>query len=64
MIESQYVELLQGEPEVIDTPSNSGAGQLITRCRTCRIALWSNYSGLGDHVRFGTLDNPEPAKYP
>ena len=32
------------------------------RCPTCRVALWSNYPGAGDKVRFvrvGTLDNPD-----
>ena len=59
MIEADRVELLQGEVEVINTPSNSGKGQKISRCPKCRIALWSNYSGAGDAVRFvrvGTLD--------
>src|SRR4029077_11387617 len=48
--------------EVVDTPSNSGKGQKIARCPTCRIALWSNYAGAGDAVRFvrvGTLDDPD-----
>ena len=60
MIEANRVELLQGEVEVINTPSNSGKGQKISRCPKCRIALWSNYSGAGDAVRFvrvGTLDD-------
>jgi hypothetical protein len=62
MIEADRVELLQGEPEVVNTPSNSGKGQKITRCPKCRIALWSNYAGGGDAVRFvrvGTLDQPD-----
>ena len=62
MIEAERVELLQGAPEVIETPSNSGKGQKIARCPNCRIALWSNYAGAGDAVRFvrvGTLDNPD-----
>jgi hypothetical protein len=62
MIESDRVVLLQGAPEVIDTPSNSGKGQKIARCPQCRIALWSNYAGAGDVVRFvrvGTLDQPD-----
>lgn len=62
MIEADRVVLLQGTPEVVDTPSNSGKGQKITRCPICRIALWSNYSGAGDAVRFvrvGTLDEPD-----
>lgn len=62
MIEAARVELLSGEPVVIATPSNSGRGQKITRCPQCHIALWSNYSGAGDAVRFvrvGTLDQPD-----
>ena len=62
LIEATRVEVLQGQPEVIDTPSNSGKGQRITRCPTCRIALWSNYGGAGDVIRFvrvGTLDEPD-----
>jgi hypothetical protein len=59
MIEADRVVLLQGEPEVVNTPSNSGKGQKIARCPNCRIALWSNYAGAGDLVRFvrvGALD--------
>jgi hypothetical protein len=62
MIEASRVELLQGQPEVVATPSNSGKGQKISRCPTCRIAVWSNYAGAGDLVRFvrvGTLDDPD-----
>jgi hypothetical protein len=62
MIEADRVVLLKGKPEVVDTPSNSGKGQKISRCPTCRIALWSNYGGGGDAVRFvrvGTLDDPD-----
>jgi hypothetical protein len=62
MIESDRVLLLKGEPEIVDTPSNSGKGQRIARCPACRIAVWSNYGGAGDTVRFvrvGTLDDPD-----
>src|SRR5437879_4548065 len=62
MIEADRVTLLNGEPELVDTPSNSGKGQKIWRCPVCRIALWSNYAGAGDLVRFvrvGTLDEPD-----
>src|SRR5689334_8546734 len=62
LIEADRVQLLQGEVEVVDTPSNSGRGQKITRCPSCRIALWSNYAGAGDALRFvrvGTLDDPD-----
>src|SRR5215813_8964733 len=61
MIEADRVVLLAGTPKVVDTPSLSGSGQKITRCPVCRVALWSNYAGAGDAVRFvrvGTLDEP------
>lgn len=62
MIEADRVVLLAGEVEVVDTPSQSGKGQKISRCPRCRIALWSNYAGAGDALRFvrvGTLDEPD-----
>lgn len=62
MIEADRVVLLLGEPVVIDTPSNSGKGQRIARCPRCWIALWSNYAGAGEAIRFvrvGTLDDPD-----
>ncbi|HTY48199.1 MAG TPA: GFA family protein [Steroidobacteraceae bacterium] len=62
MIEAERVELLSGEPEIVDTPSASGLGQRIARCPRCRIALWSNYGGAGPVIRFvrvGTLDDPD-----
>jgi len=62
LIEADRVELVRGRPELIDTPSLSGRGQKIARCPACRIAVWSNYGGAGDAVRFmrvGTLDDPD-----
>ena len=62
MIEADRIVVLEGEPEVVATPSNSGKGQKIIRCPSCRIALWSNYAGAGDAIRFvrvGTLDDPD-----
>jgi hypothetical protein len=62
LIEADRVSLLKGEVEVVDTPSNSGKGQRIARCPKCHIALWSNYAGAGDAMRFvrvGTLDEPD-----
>jgi len=62
MIEADRVELLHGELDVVLTPSNSGRGQKIARCPRCRVAVWSNYAGAGDAVRFvrvGTLDEPD-----
>lgn len=62
LIETDRVELLEGEVEIIDTPSNSGAGQKIARCPKCKVAVWSNYSGAGPNISFiriGTLDEPD-----
>lgn len=62
MIEADRVTPLGEAPELVDTPSESGDGQIIARCPHCRIAVWSNYSAAGplvDFVRVGTLDNPD-----
>ena len=62
LIESDRVQLIAGEVRVIDTPSNSGKGQKIARCPSCHVALWSNYGGAGDLIRFvrvGTLEDPD-----
>jgi len=59
LIEADRVVLLRGAVDVVDTPSASGKGQKIARCPHCHIAVWSNYGGAGDTVRFvrvGTLD--------
>ena len=62
LVEADRVGVVDGEPEMTLTPSNSGKGQKIWRCPTCRIALWSNYAGFGDKVAFvrvGTLDHAD-----
>jgi hypothetical protein len=62
MIESDRVLTLGADPQIIDTPSNSGAGQKIARCPKCCIAVWSHYPGVGPVIRFvrvGTLDEPD-----
>jgi hypothetical protein len=62
MLESDRVQLLHGDVVLIDTPSNSGKGQRIARCPRCQVAVWSNYAGAGDLLRFvrvGTLDEPD-----
>ena len=62
MIEADRVKLVKGQPEIITVPTLSGKGQKFARCPKCRIALWSNYAGAGDAIRFvriGTLDNPD-----
>lgn len=62
MIEADRVTSLGTEPDVINTPSESGSGQRIARCPACKVAVWSNYAGSGPVVKFvrvGTLDNPD-----
>jgi len=65
LIEADEVTLLEGDPVAVPTPSNSGKGQVIWRCPHCEVALWSNYAGAGDSIRFirvGTLD--EAGRFP
>jgi hypothetical protein len=62
MIEADRVVHLGSEPELGQIPSQSGKGQLIARCPTCGVVVWSNYGGAGPVLRFvrvGTLDNPD-----
>ena len=60
MIETDRVELMHGEVEVVLTPSFSGRGQKVARCPQCRVAVWSNYSSDAFRfVRVGTLDEPD-----
>ncbi|HWJ37364.1 MAG TPA: GFA family protein [Sphingomicrobium sp.] len=59
LIEAGAVEKVKGAPRPVMTPSESGRGQQIWRCPECEVALWSNYGGASDVVRFvraGTLD--------
>lgn len=65
LIEADRVELLQGSVVEILVPSPSGAGQRISRCPECQVAVWSYYlamrGGIGEVIRFirvGTLDEP------
>jgi hypothetical protein len=62
MIESDRVTNLGIEPILTETPSESGLGQKIARCTTCKVAVWSHYPGAGPvtkFVRVGTLDQPD-----
>lgn len=62
IIEADRITLEAGKPEAIDTPSQSGRGQTIFRCKQCRVALWSHYAGAGSLVNFlrvGTLNQPD-----
>ena len=60
IIEARLVEV-DGDTVAVNTPSASGRGQIIHRCPTCQIALWSIYSGFGPRflfMRAGTFDTP------
>lgn len=64
LLEADQVQLEQGAVETIVLDSPSGRGQSVTRCGSCRVAVWSSYymGGLQEHVRFlrvGTLDDPD-----
>jgi hypothetical protein len=62
MIEADRVTELGEPPELVRTPSQSGSGQLVARCRECRVAVWSHYAGAGPLIKFvrvGTLDDPD-----
>lgn len=62
LYEAERVVHTAEEPEIVDTPSASGKGQRIARCRHCKVAVWSNYAGSGPAARFvrvGTLDQPD-----
>ena len=66
LIEADRVIVTEGEVVEIDTPSESGAGQLFSRCSQCHVTLWTNYlgmkGGLAEVVRFvrvGTLNHPD-----
>jgi len=51
-----------GAPEDVLTPSESGKGQRILRCPSCKVALWSHYARGGPGIaslRVGTLDEPD-----
>lgn len=60
LIEADRVTTTAGAAEPVLVPSASGRGQQIWRCPSCGVALWSNYGGKTDVLRFirvGTLDN-------
>lgn len=68
LIEADKTHLLSGETTETLMPTPSGHGQVITRCKSCRVAIWSAYQRFskvhGVPVRFvraGTLDQPATA---
>ena len=62
LIEADHLRLVKGSPEKIHTPSNSGIGQDISRCPSCKTAIWSHYGAAKEAVcflRVGTLYNSD-----
>src|SRR4029077_13136237 len=59
LIEADRVDLLAGDPEPVDVPRDAARSQRIYRCRTCKVAVFSEY-GWPElwYVRAGTLDQP------
>lgn len=65
LVEAENIEVLSGDIESLKVASPSGQGQTITRCATCRVAVWSCYHRheMNERIRFlkvGTLDDPTP----
>jgi hypothetical protein len=59
LIETDRVEIVDGEPTVVSVARSGGKKQRIWRCPTCQIALFSQYtSARVRFVRAGTLDDP------
>ena len=61
LLEAANFELVQGIAEKLTRPTESGLGQDVHFCPSCRTAVWSVYSGAGPgavFIRAGTLDNP------
>ena len=61
VVERSALEV-EGEAELVMTPSASGSGQEIARCPRCRVALWSHYPSAGRRaafVRVGTMADPD-----
>ena len=60
LIEPDRVQLLAGEVQVVDAPSDSGKGQRISHCPKCHIAVWSKHAESPVwFVHVGTLDEPD-----
>ncbi len=59
LIEADRVQIVRGEPRPVEAPRDQGPPQVIWRCPSCEVALFSRYSRRDVHfVRAGTLDDP------
>lgn len=65
LIETPFVRVTKGSTSSSKILSNSGTGQTVVHCPSCRSVLWSHYGAAGDKVAFvrvGTLDTPDHCK--
>lgn len=61
MIEHTKFSVLQGEPEFVLVPTDSGGKHWVARCPGCRTAMWNEHGtrpAVTRYVRVGTLDDP------
>jgi hypothetical protein len=59
LIETDRVELKEGDPVVVSVPRGGGKKQKIWRCPDCQVAVFSQYTSPKIRfVRGGTLDDP------
>lgn len=62
VIEWTQLQLLQGEPEFVLVPTDSGRKHWVARCTQCRTAMWNEHGSrqaVSRYVRVGTLDEPD-----
>jgi hypothetical protein len=62
MIEFSKFSLLQGEPEFVLVPTDSGGKHWVARCPNCQTAMWNEHgtrNAITRYVRVGTLDTPD-----
>jgi hypothetical protein len=60
LIEPDRLQLLAGEVQVVDAPSDTGKGQKISHCARCHVAVWSKHAESAVwFVHVGTLDEPD-----
>lgn len=65
MIEFNALALLQGQPDAVRVPADSGRVHRVLHCPVCRSVLWNEWgakAAVTRYVRVGALD--EPARCP
>jgi hypothetical protein len=61
MIEYTKFTVLQGTPDFVLVPTDSGGKHWVARCPSCRTAMWNEHGtrlAITRYVRVGTLDAP------